>query len=191
MRHESSGLSIELKTEGFLEGPEGVSFGMRPTQDDCPSICVSRLRALGEVTEDMARVRVAIAGVSREVGLWHMRFPNGGGWSFFLCPGCGRRARVLRLFEKIACRRCTRSGSPPRPLPWRTDLSDRSQQIERLRQRLSGVPARMKPRPGRALDRRWRTEQALRRALIAERSGVKGAKDALAKERPDDSGELR
>jgi hypothetical protein len=29
------------------------------------------------------------------------------------------------------------------------------------------------------------------RALIVERSRVKGAKDALAKERPDDSGELR
>ena len=161
------------------------------TQDDCPSVSVSRMRALGEVTEDMARVRVTIAGVSREVGLWHMRFPNGGGWSFFLCPSCGRRARVLKLYEKIACWRCTRLGSSSPRLRWRTDLGDRSQRIERLRQRLSGVPARVKPRPGRTIDRRWRTEQALRRALIAERSGMKGAKDALAKERPDDSGELR
>jgi hypothetical protein len=24
------------------------------------------------------------------------------GWSFFVCPSCGRRARVLKLFEKIA-----------------------------------------------------------------------------------------
>jgi hypothetical protein len=164
---------------------------MREFQDDCPSVSVSRLRALGEVREDMGSVRVTIAGVSREVGLWHMRFPNGGGWSFFLCPGCGRRARVLKLFEKIACRRCTRLGPSLRPLPWRIQLGDRSQRIERLRQRLSGVPARVKPRPGRTLDRRWRTEQALRRALIAERSRLKGAKDALAKERPDDSGDLR
>ena len=29
---------------------------MRLTQDDCPSVSVSRMRALGEVTEDMARV---------------------------------------------------------------------------------------------------------------------------------------
>ena len=139
----------------------------------------------------MARVRVTIAGVSREVGLWHLRFPNGGGWSFFLCPSCGRRARVLKLFEKIGCRRCTCSGSPSRPLPWRIDLGDRTLQIERLRQRLEGGPARVKPRPGRTIDRRWRTEQALRRALIAERSRVKGAQDALAKEGPDDSGQLR
>jgi hypothetical protein len=149
------------------------------------------MRALGEVTEDMARVRVTIAGVSREVGLWHLHFPNGGGWSFFLCPSCGRRAKVLKLYEKIACRRCTRLGPSSPRLRWRIQLGDRTQQIERLRQRLSGVPARVKPRPGRTIDRRWRTEQALRRALIAERSGMKGARDALAKERPDDSGELR
>jgi hypothetical protein len=164
---------------------------VRVTQDDCPSISVSRLRALGEVTEDMAQVRVAIAGVERVVRLSHLRFPNGGGWSFFLCPVCGRRARVLKLHERIACWRCTSSGLPPRRLLYRVEQGDKAQRIERLRQRLCGDPARVKPRPGRTLDRRWRTEQALRRALIAERSRVKGAKDALAKERPDDSGELR
>ena len=84
---------------------------MRLTQDDCSSISVSRLRALGVVTEAMRSVRVTIAGASCEVRLSHMRFPNGGGWSFFLCPVCGRRARVLKLFERIACWRCTGSGS--------------------------------------------------------------------------------
>ena len=161
------------------------------TQDDCPSISVSRMRALGEVTEEMARVRVTVAGVSREVRLWHLHFPNGGGWSFFLCPVCGRRARVLKLNERIACWRCTRSGDPERRLVYRVEQGDRAQRIERLRQRLCGAPARVKPRQGRTIDRRWRTEQALRRALIVERRRVKGAKDALAKERPDDSGELR
>ena len=35
-----------------------------------------------------------------------VRFPNGGSWSFFLCP-CGRRARIIRLFEGgLACRQC-------------------------------------------------------------------------------------
>lgn len=161
---------------------------MRLTQDDCSSISVSRLRALGVVTEAMRSVRVTIAGASCEVRLSHMRFPNGGGWSFFLCPVCGRRARVLKLFEKMACWRCTGSGSSSRPLPYR---AQRFERIERLRQRLYSGPARVKPRPGRTIDRRWRTEQALRRALIAERSRMKGAKDALAKERPDNSAELR
>jgi hypothetical protein len=144
------------------------------TQDDCPSISVSRLRALGEVTEDMGSVRIAIAGVEREVRLSHRRFPNGGGWSFFLCPVCGRRARVLKLFEKIACWRCTRAGVPPRRLYYRVELGDRVGRIERLTALLySGQAARLKPRPGRTIDRRARTEQALRRALIAERSGLK------------------
>ena len=31
-------------------------------------------------------------------GLSLVRFPNGGSWSFFVCP-CGRRARILRLYE--------------------------------------------------------------------------------------------
>lgn len=163
----------------------------RLTQDDCASISVSRLRATGEVTEAMASVRVTIAGLSREVGLWHLRFPNGGGWSFFLCPECGRRARVLRLYEKMACWRCTRDGSPPRRMLYRVQLNDKARWIERLRERLGGGPARVQPRPGRTIDRRWRTEQALRRALIAERSWVKDARDALAKEGPDDFGELR
>jgi hypothetical protein len=165
----------------------GLSPGRRLTQDDCPSISVARMRALGEVTEAMAWVRVTIAGMSREVGLWHMRFPNGGGWSLFLCPSCGRRARVLRLYEKMACWRCTRFGNPEQRVFYRVEQGDKAQRIERLRQRLGGGPARVKPRPGRTIDRRWRTEQALRRALIAERSGVMEAKDALAK-RPDDSG---
>jgi hypothetical protein len=167
-----------------------------PTQDDCPSLSVSRLRAVGEVREDMERVRVAIAGVEREVGLSHLRFPNGGGWSFFICPECGGRARVLRLYERIACWRCTRGGDPERRLPFRSEVGALGQRIEQLRQRLAGGPARVKPRPGRTLDRRKRMEQALRRALIAERRRVKDAKDALAQGAlgqgiPDDSCELR
>jgi hypothetical protein len=162
---------------------------MRLTQDDCLFISVSRLRALGAVTDDMARVRVTIAEVSREVRLSHMRFPNGGGWSFFLCPSCGRQARVLKLFEKIACWRCTRLEG--KPLPYRVQLGDRSERIKRLREKLNGGAARAKPRPGRRLDRRWRLEQALRHAIIAKHSWVRGARDALAVEGADDTGKLR
>jgi hypothetical protein len=67
-------------------------------------------------------------------------------------------------------------------LPYCVQLGDRSKRIERLRQRPNGGPARARPRPGRTLDRRRRLEQALRRALIADRSALKGAKDALAED---------
>jgi hypothetical protein len=155
------------------------------TQDDCLAVSVSRLRALGEVTEAMERVRVTIAGVSVEARLWHLRFPHGGGWSFFLCPSCGRRARVLKLSERIACWRCT--AAEGERLRYRCQLGDGGPRIARLRALLFGGPARLKPRAGQMLDRRRPTEQALRRALIIERGRVKGARDALA----DDTGRLR
>jgi len=141
------------------------------TQDDCPSISVSRLRALGAVTPAMKSCSLEIAGVRRDVGLVHVHFPNGGGWSFFVCPECGKRARVLKLNERIGCWRCTRAGGPPRRLLYRCELKDKAGRIERLRELLyGGAPVRLKPRPGRTIDRRGRTELALRRALIAERS---------------------
>src|SRR6516164_4966463 len=105
-------------------------LGMVPAQDDLPMVSISKMRALGQVTEKMARVRVELAGLTREVGLWHLRFPNGGGWSFFLCPSCGRRARVLKLFERIVCWRCARLEG--KPLPYRVQLGDKSQRVERL-----------------------------------------------------------
>jgi hypothetical protein len=148
---------------------------MRLMQDDIPSISISPLRAQGVVTEGMGSVRVAIAGVEREVRLSHRRFSNGGGWSFFRCPECGRRARVLKLNEKIACWCCTRAGSPARRLPYRVEHGDRAGRIDRLVGLLySGQAARLKPRLGRKIDRRDRLERSLRRALIAERSGLTG-----------------
>jgi hypothetical protein len=133
-------------------------LAMRLTQDDCPSISFSRLRALGEVTEDMGSVGVTIGEVSREVRLSHLRFPNGGGWSFFLCPSCGRRARVLKLFEKIACWRCTCSG-PSRPLPWLVQLGDRTQRIERAEGEAAGRPGAREAEAG-ADDRQALADRA-------------------------------
>jgi hypothetical protein len=101
------------------------------------------------LTENITSVRVTIGEVSREVRLSHMRFPNSGGWSFFVCPSCGRQARVLKLYERIGCWRCT--GSEGRPLPYRVQLGDRSERIERLREKLNGGAVRLRPRPGRTL----------------------------------------
>lgn len=106
---------------------------------------------------------VTLGDVSWNVRAVHRRFPNGGSWSFFICPQCGRRARVLRLRdERLSCWRCV-------GLLYRSQQGDKRGRIERLKAKLHGGPARLKPRPGRTLDRRWELEMSLRRALIAER----------------------
>jgi hypothetical protein len=84
--------------------------GHRLFQDDLASVSISRLRASGVVTGDTTSVEIVFGerndGLRREVKVVHRRFPNGGEWSFFLCPVCERPARVLKLHEKPMCRRC-------------------------------------------------------------------------------------
>jgi hypothetical protein len=146
--------------------------------DDLASANVSRLRALGVVKEGMTQVVIAFPdGVDRVIGIRHTRFPNGGGWSFFVCPRCGGRARILRLYDgkRPMCRACClrngaryriAGGSPAER------AEARAQRIEKLRARLEGGPARLNPRPGRTLDRKGALEFSLRRALIATRQGL-------------------
>jgi hypothetical protein len=146
--------------------------------DDLPAANVSRLRALGVVKEGMTHVVIAFGEgeQKRLIGVAHMKFPNGGSWSFFRCPNCGGRARVLRLYgERPMCRACClrngaryriAGGSPAER------AEARAGRIENLRARLDGGPARLNPRPGRTLDRRGALEFSLRRALFATRQGL-------------------
>jgi hypothetical protein len=133
---------------------------------------VSRLRAEGKITADMTSVWIGFGAIElkREVRLAHRRFPNGGSWSFFLCPRCERRVRRLRLNDgRPMCSRCCGNfhrisyGSPDE-----REIA-REGRIERLRKLVDGGPARLNPRPGRTLDRRWWLTVSLRRALIVKR----------------------
>ena len=79
---------------------------MTVAYDELPGVSVSRMRALGEITAETKVTTVTFDEVSFNVGLALVCFANGGSWSFFLCP-CGRRARILRLYEGgLACQRC-------------------------------------------------------------------------------------
>jgi hypothetical protein len=144
---------------------------MRTAIDDLPSIGVSRLRAAGDIGPDTRTTTIRFpVGDTFNVGLFHLQFPNGGGWSFFLCA-CGRRCRTLRLYEGfLACHRCLAA----RGLRNRVELIPTERRAAyhapRLLARLtSASPARLNPRPGRMLDRRPRLERALRRTLIVAR----------------------
>jgi hypothetical protein len=133
---------------------------------------VSRLRAEGKIIADMTSVWIGFGAIElkREVRLAHRRFPNGGSWSFFLCPRCGRRVRRLRLNDgRPMCSRCCGNfhrisyGSPDQR------EQARERRIEKLRKLLDGGPARLNPRPGRTLDRRRWLTFSLRRAVIVKR----------------------
>ena len=122
------------------------------------SVSVSRMRASGVVTSETTLVDIVFGegkdGLRREVKVIHRRFPNGGEWSFFLCPVCSRTARVLRLHDKPMCRRCclrqgigyrVSSGSPVE-----RDVA-RVARLQKLRELLDGGPVRLRPRAGRRL----------------------------------------
>jgi hypothetical protein len=141
---------------------------------------ISRLRALGVVDRNTKSVVIAFGegddALHRVIRITHRQFPNGGGWSFFQCPQCERRARVLRLHDgAVMCWRCcaargaryrSASGSPVE----REEA--RMARLQKLRELLNGDPARLHPRPGRALDRRRELTISLRRAMIRERQDL-------------------
>ena len=126
-----------------------------PFKDDLPSVSSSRMRRAGAITPDSLSVKVCFGDLEREVRVAHRHFPNGGGWSFFLCPSCSRRVRTLRLYDgRVVCRWCD-------GLFYRCQVRDSTNRIERLRQALYGPNPHYKSR--RPL------EIALRRALLTER----------------------
>jgi hypothetical protein len=143
---------------------------MKTAIDDLPSVSVSRLRAWGEITAETKVTTVTFGDVEFMVALALRRFPNGGSWSFFLCP-CGRRARNLRLFEGgLACRQCLGDrGLRPRVQLIATHKRAAYHAPRILARLNSSAPERLLPRPGRTLDRRPNLEAKLRRSLIVAR----------------------
>jgi hypothetical protein len=135
--------------------------------DDLPAVSVSRLRALGDVTAETKTTIVRFGDVEFVVALSLRRFPNGGSWSFFLCP-CGRRARILRLFEGgLACSQCLEArGLRSRVELIRTEKRAAYHAPRILAKLNSATSMRLHPRPGRMLERRANMEARLRRSLI-------------------------
>ena len=75
--------------------------------DELVSVGVSRLRATGAIRLEDRHGVIAFGDKQRLVGLAHTKFPNGGSWSYFVCPGCRRRAKRLWLVDDAPrCRLC-------------------------------------------------------------------------------------
>jgi hypothetical protein len=143
---------------------------MKTAIDDLPAVSVSRLRALGDITAEAKTTTVKFDDVEFVVALSLRKFSNGGSWSFFVCT-CGRRARILRLFEGgLACSQCLEArGLRSRVELVRTEKRAAYHAPRILARLNSTVPARINPRPGRMLDRRVNLEAKLRRSLIVAR----------------------
>ena len=156
---------VQLRSEPAASVGDQRSRIKSLTKDDLPKINISRLRATGAVRPDMDRVTLNIGELERVVALAHLHFPNGGGWSLFICPQCDRPRRVLRLTEagRLAC--CDCDGLLYR---CQQTVAGRLSRIAHLRALLYGGPARHKPRAW-TIDRRRSLEGALRRLIIRQR----------------------
>ena len=121
---------------------------------------------------------IAFGDKQKLVGVAHTIFKNGGSWSYFVCPKCGRRAKRLWLVDDAPrCVKCCWSLGVRYRAAYgfgRTErLRERDRRIDRLQAMLEGGPMRLKPVPpnwgNRRLDRRNRLTWALQRARIATR----------------------
>ena len=89
----SDGPAGEAREKAQLFGlrlASGNSAPMNAAYDELPGVSASRLRAFGDITEAMNVAIVKLGEYEFTVGLSLFRWPNGGSWSFFVCP-CGRR----------------------------------------------------------------------------------------------------
>ena len=108
---------------------------MRTAIDDLPYVSASRMRAAGEIRPDDSITVVRFGDLSFTVALQHIRFPNNGGWSFFICA-CGRRCRTIRLHDGgLACKHCLEAKG----LRYRVEDLSRPE-------RAAHVASRLKPR---------------------------------------------
>jgi hypothetical protein len=145
--------------------------------DDLPFVSASCMRAAGEIRAEDRTAVVRFGDLAFTVGLQHIRFPNGGGWSFFICK-CGRRCRTLRFHQgSLACKGCLEANG----LRYQVEDLSRGERAAHTASRLKArfaAPARLNPRPGRRLDRRGRLAAALWRAEYVAARHLIGKDDA-------------
>jgi hypothetical protein len=119
--------------------------------DDFPSIGVSRIRAAGEIRPEHTSATIQFPDDPQifTVPLHHMKFPNGGGWSFFVCP-CGRHARTIRLYDnELACHGRLKELGFRNRVELIPPHKRAAYHLPRLLARLTAPSARLHPRPGR------------------------------------------
>jgi hypothetical protein len=156
----------------------GIDADSRIFFDELVSIGASRLRATGVIRLEDRQTVIPFGEHDKLIDVAHTVFKNGGSWSYFRCPKCGRRAKRLWLINDAPrCVKCCWSLGVRYRSAYgfgRTQrLRERDHRVDRLQAMLEGGPMRLKPPPpkwgNRRLDRRHRLTWALQRARIVTR----------------------
>jgi hypothetical protein len=148
--------------------------------DQFESVRISRFRAMGIVDPSRPQAVIPFPGGSTKLlSVSHTAFPNGGGWSFFVCPKCAKRSMRLYLVDDAPlCWRCCEAINIRHAAKWgfgraeRLKASDRA--LDQLIAKLETTkPLRLKPAPphwnGHFIQSRERKLTRLRKRMIALR----------------------
>ena len=150
------------------------------------SVNSARLRALGVIRPGATSATVSFGqgadALVREVKVWHRQFCNGRGLSLFICPSCGGKAQLLKLYDGgLRCRNCLKRSGVQFRIAYGTPVERaeaRDARIERLKAKLAGGPLRVKPLcRGMTVARRRELELSLSRALVREREKLLDAEE--------------
>jgi hypothetical protein len=156
----------------------GIDAESRKFFDEFESVGVSRFRAMGVIDPSKSYAIIPVGDNTKVLSTAHVRFPNGGGWSYFRCPKCGARSKKLWLIaDAPRCLRCCWSLGVRYRSAYALGRSERlrvrDHRVDRLQAMLEGGPLRFKPVPpnwgNRRLDRLIRLTWALRRARLVTR----------------------
>jgi hypothetical protein len=166
--------------------------------DEFTKLRISRFRATGVVDPAKRYALIPVGEKTKLVSTAHVRFPNGGGWSYFICPRCAKRAATIYLIDDAPrCVRCCNAlniwhrsrycfGREER-------LRERDKHLDRMQAQLdSTTPMRFKPPPkhwrgkaqlvsnSRALTMRVRRSMIVcRLAMLASQRAARQGDDGL------------
>ena len=173
----------------------GIDAHSRIFFDELVSLSASRLKAAGAIRLEDRQILIPFGGRTKLIGVAHTVFKNGGSWSYFRCPRCGRRAKRLWLIDGAPrCLKCCWSVGVRYRSAYafgRTErMKERDHRVDRLQAMLEGGPLRLKPVPAnwgnRRLDRVARLTWALLRARIVTRLDQLLAYQAQQSSKPDE-----
>jgi hypothetical protein len=134
-----AGCSLSFMPKRGSDADSRIFFG------ELVSLAASRLKATGAIKPEDRQAVIPFGEQTKLIGVAHTKFPNGGSWSYFVCPKCGRRAKKLWLADDAPrCRRCLEKLGVRYRAAYgfgRTErLRERDRRVDRLQAMLEGWP---------------------------------------------------